>query len=158
MVTFLVSGIWHGVGLNYLCWGAYHGLLNILSIKKSSNKIILLIQTIGTFICVTFGWIMFHAGSFTNGIRYIQNMFTDVAINYNVIVSSVIPFTGDYSSVSYFLIVVIFIIVLFIFELREYTRSIQSLEKSLYSRSAFYLFAIMFFGIIGQNSFLYANF
>ena len=85
-------------------------------------------------------------------------MFTDVAINYNVIVSSVIPFTGDYSSVSYFLIVVIFIIVLFIFELREYTRSIQSLEKSLYSRSAFYLFAIMFFGIIGQNSFLYANF
>lgn len=158
VLTFLISGIWHGVGLNFLCWGAYHGLLNIVSIRKSTNKIILFIQTIGTFICVMFGWVMFQADSLINGIVYIQNMFTDIVINYNAIVNSIIPFTGDYSSVSYFLIVVVFIFILFIFELREYTRNIKSLKKLLYIRSAFYLLAILFFGVIGHNSFLYANF
>jgi len=27
MITFVLSGIWHGAGLNFLLWGMYHGLL-----------------------------------------------------------------------------------------------------------------------------------
>ena len=27
MITMLVSGIWHGAGLNFLVWGAWHGVL-----------------------------------------------------------------------------------------------------------------------------------
>ena len=30
LLTFLVSGLWHGAGLPYLLWGALHGLLQIL--------------------------------------------------------------------------------------------------------------------------------
>lgn len=30
LVTMLVSGIWHGAGLNFLVWGAWHGLLVVL--------------------------------------------------------------------------------------------------------------------------------
>ena len=26
MITFLVSGLWHGAGLTYLVWGGLHGL------------------------------------------------------------------------------------------------------------------------------------
>lgn len=158
MVVFLVSGIWHGSGLNFICWGIYHGLLNIFSIKRSNNKILLCIQELGTFVCVTFGWIIFNTESLTSGIKYIMNMFTNLSINYNVIVNSVLPFTGDYSCLSYFLTVCIYIFVLFIFELREYTESVKSYEKSLRIRGSFYLSAILFFGVIGQSSFLYANF
>lgn len=158
LITFFVSGIWHGNGLNFICWGMWHGLLNILSIKKSDKKIVVFFQTVGTFICVTFGWIMFKAESFTSGIKYILNMFSNLRINYNIIVDSIIPFTGDYSCLSYFIIVCTFILILFIFELREYTGNVKSQEKSLYFRSSFYLLATLLFGIVGQSSFLYANF
>jgi alginate O-acetyltransferase complex protein AlgI len=30
IVTMLVSGIWHGAGLNFLVWGAWHGTLLVL--------------------------------------------------------------------------------------------------------------------------------
>ena len=29
LLTFLVSGVWHGVGLTYLIWGALHGVYQI---------------------------------------------------------------------------------------------------------------------------------
>lgn len=158
LITFLVSGIWHGNGLNFICWGIWHGLLNILSVKKSDKNVVVFFQTVGTFICVTFGWIMFKAESFTSGMQYILNMFSNIKINYNTIVDSIIPFTGDYSCLSYFIIVGIFILILFIFELWEYKESVKSQEKLLYFRSSFYLLATLLFGIVGQSSFLYANF
>lgn len=33
LVTFLVSGLWHGVGMNFVVWGLWHGLLNVLTPK-----------------------------------------------------------------------------------------------------------------------------
>lgn len=158
MVTFLVSGIWHGNRLNFIFWGIYHGVFNILSVKKSKNKIILCIQMTGTFMCVTFGWIMFHVESLADGADYIHNMFTNLSIDYNVIVNSIMPFTGDYSCMSYFLIVCLAILVLFVFELGEYRGNVKSYERSMCVRGSFYLLATLLFGIVGQSSFLYANF
>ena len=31
MITFVVSGLWHGASWNYVLWGAYHGMLLVLS-------------------------------------------------------------------------------------------------------------------------------
>ena len=30
VITFLVSGLWHGASWNYVLWGAYHGALLLL--------------------------------------------------------------------------------------------------------------------------------
>lgn len=158
MITFLISGIWHGNGLNFICWGGGHGILSILLVKRSKKRWILFFQTIGTFICVMFGWIMFRAESFLDGVNYIVNMFRDFNLDYDVIVASIMPFTGDYSCVSYFLVVCILIAILFIIELQEYVGRVRISEKSSYIKSSFYLLMILLFGVIGQSSFLYANF
>lgn len=158
LFTFLVSGIWHGSGLNFICWGIYHGVLNMFPVKRSENKFILFIQTIGTFISVMFGWIMFNAKSFQAGLAYIVNMFTGFRVNISVIVDSILPFTGDYSCLSYFVVVSFFILMLFVLEWRNYAGKVKNQQKSLYIRSSFYLMAVLLFGIVGQSSFLYANF
>ena len=31
MVTFLLSGLWHGASWNYVLWGFYHGVLLVLT-------------------------------------------------------------------------------------------------------------------------------
>ena len=31
MITFLVSGLWHGASWNYVLWGAYHGTLLLIA-------------------------------------------------------------------------------------------------------------------------------
>lgn len=67
MVTFLISGLWHGYGMNFLVWGALHGLYQIMaSLRKQKQKAGFprrILQGILTFILVDFAWLFFRANS-----------------------------------------------------------------------------------------------
>lgn len=69
MATFLVSGLWHGKGLQFLAWGALHGLYQAvwdLSSRKGGEKKGFLRKIAGviiTFALVDFAWIFFRADS-----------------------------------------------------------------------------------------------
>ncbi len=68
MITFLVSGLWHGAAYNFILWGAYHGSLQITErIFKRPNKTSGIrkgIDIILTFILVSYGWMIFYASDF----------------------------------------------------------------------------------------------
>ena len=154
VITFLISGIWHGNGWNYLLWGAYHGVLNIFPLSSAKNKVVSFLYTIITFITVMFGWIIFRADSLSVAIGYIVQMFSFSAINMNSIIASIMPFTNDYSCLAYLLTVLLFILILVWDEIQEY----QGKRASVRVKMAVYLLSVTFFAVLGQNSFLYANY
>lgn len=156
ILTFSISGLWHGSGLTFLFWGLWHGILNLFPIKKAADHGKRIFQTAITFLFVTLGWILFNATSIDMFITYIYHMVTDFHLNYNVIVSSILPFTGDYSCLSYFAILVLFIIILFIFEVHEFRQ--DTVRTPNIKRNLFFIISIILFGVFGQNHFLYANF
>lgn len=75
MVTFLVSGLWHGANWSYVIWGALHGVYQIVGdivrpIKEKAYKKLRINteafsfkwgQTIITFMLVCVGWVFFRA-------------------------------------------------------------------------------------------------
>ncbi|MCR5502320.1 MAG: MBOAT family protein [Lachnospiraceae bacterium] len=73
MITFLVSGIWHGNGFKYIAWGILHGLYQVAGsiVSRGRNPVgnsgsflfYRLIKCFFTFLLVEFGWIFFRAGS-----------------------------------------------------------------------------------------------
>lgn len=75
MITFLVSGLWHGAGMNFALWGILHGLLSYLSprVKALRNPLI-------TFILVMLLWIPFRSENISASILYFTRMFSDVHI------------------------------------------------------------------------------
>ena len=90
MVTFLISGLWHGANWSYVAWGGVHGVYQIvgslvapirdrlesrLSMKKESMSY-KLGQVIVTFILVDFAWIFFRADRFLDSISIISQIFT----------------------------------------------------------------------------------
>lgn len=94
VITFLVSGIWHGTGLNFMVWGLLHAAYQIvgdctyglrrklrsqigMEADSVSEKII---QRIITFNLVLFAWIFFRAPSLEIAWAYVINMFTDVNV------------------------------------------------------------------------------
>lgn len=69
MITFLVSGIWHGASWHFIAWGGLHGAYQVVA--KWKNQIFsqktfhlpAIFQTLVTFFFVSFAWMVFRANS-----------------------------------------------------------------------------------------------
>ena len=91
LIVFVISGFWHGVGLNYVVWGLLHGIYQVigyllLPIRKKAEKILYFsgessvsrgIHILGTFLLVNFAWIYFRVGSISDANVIIKNIVTD---------------------------------------------------------------------------------
>lgn len=153
-VVFLVSAVWHGNTIPYLIWGMWHGILNIMPTMKTEKKSIRIISTIFTFVAVNIGWLCFRFEDINDILSYIYLMFSSFSISYENIVSSIMPFSRDYSSLAKLLTILLLILVTSIMELQEHKE--VALKKE--SRAIIYIIAIVFFGVFGQNGFIYAGF
>lgn len=79
MVVFILCGIWHGNGFNFLFWGLLHGVYSIIGIlikKYGAHKNFPILGRTATFLSVSFAWIFFGASSFSGAVKYIKCMFT----------------------------------------------------------------------------------
>ena len=67
LVTFFISGIWHGNTINFILWGIYYGVLLVIEtivFRKQFSKLPIWFKRIYTFIFVMIGWIFFKVDSF----------------------------------------------------------------------------------------------
>lgn len=83
IVTFLVSGLWHGAG--FLLWGLMHGIFVSCGEKfKTKSKTL---NRIVTFLLVSFLWSFFIWPEPTTVLRMAGSVFT--VFNYNVVLSGI---------------------------------------------------------------------
>ncbi len=89
MITFLVSGLWHGASLNFILWGGLHGLFQIAGhfTKNIRTRIRTLAgireewiwfsvwQRLATFFLITFTWVFFRMRSFRSAVRLLRSVF-----------------------------------------------------------------------------------
>lgn len=90
MITFVVSGFWHGASWNYVIWGGIHGIyliladitnplkekvLAILKVNRK-NESYHLARIVITFLLTVFAWIFFRASSGYEAIMIIKQMFS----------------------------------------------------------------------------------
>lgn len=76
MLTFLVSGLWHGANWTFLIWGAIHG--GFIVLEKYVFKQFKTMKTIGfvTTLCtVLIAWVFFRAENMQHALNYISGMF-----------------------------------------------------------------------------------
>jgi D-alanyl-lipoteichoic acid acyltransferase DltB (MBOAT superfamily) len=153
IITFLVSGIWHGNGTGYIFWGLYHGLLNILPIRKTDRQFVKAVMIFANFVAVTIGWIFFKLENVVAGFEYIKHMIMSFKINLSSITEALLPFTNDYSCVAFILTVCVFILVELVLEIRA--------KDSKYYSTAVYMFfvaSLVLFGAFGSSGFIYMNY
>ena len=92
MLTFLVSGIWHGSGLQYIFWGLMQGgyqvageilqpirkkVRNVLKIDESSGFYVLW-QRVCTFVLITISWVIFRSANLRAGLSMLKRIVTDI--------------------------------------------------------------------------------
>lgn len=110
LITFLLSGLWHGAGWTYVAMGAFFGVFIVLGeMTKSLRDGIVrffrldkipsihgLFQTAITFVLVCFAWIFFRAPSLHTAQLLIKRIFTDIPSfwHYEILRQSVNELTG----------------------------------------------------------------
>lgn len=89
LITFGVSGLWHGAGFSYMVWGLLHGIYQIIEkelqpvVNKINKRFRTRTESFGykffqvtvTFLLVDFAWIFFRADSLRQAAHYIERMF-----------------------------------------------------------------------------------
>ena len=90
LITFFISGLWHGAGWTFIIWGLYHGFFVSLQrtysyIKAnylindshySNSKIIVLKNIFITNLVVFLSWIIFRSENLSFAISYYQILFS----------------------------------------------------------------------------------
>lgn len=90
LLTFAVSGIWHGAGYKYLFWGLLHGVYQVVgdATRPVKDRIYRCLgmpegslardgmQRLGTFFWVMVGWVIFRSRQLKAGLAMVQSMFT----------------------------------------------------------------------------------
>lgn len=92
MVTFLVSGLWHGANWTFVVWGALHGVYQIIEKmlgidpkgKYAGSKVLRTfkpVRIILTFLLVNFAWIFFRMPTLGDACSVIGSIFTDHSVS-----------------------------------------------------------------------------
>lgn len=88
LITFSISGLWHGANLTFIFWGFLHGFYQIVEkevrviVRKINGKLQTKTESFGykftkiifTFIAVDLAWIFFRAESLRHALHYLERM------------------------------------------------------------------------------------
>lgn len=168
MITFLVSGLWHGANWTFVIWGALHGFYLVLGVWTAAlrpkfyaavglNRFPALeniFQIAVTFHLALLGWIFFRANSLPDALLLIQKMFQ-------------FPWTGlpmpTPQGVIDLWLAIYLIIGLILYEavVKADTLEQHLLPKPALTRWAYYVVVALFilwFGVFTSSHFIYFQF
>ena len=162
MVTFLVSGIWHGANWTFIVWGAIHGVLQIvekilgidpkgrLGKAGENNIIIKAMRIVVTFSLVTFAWVFFRSPSIGTALQVVGKIFTNGA--------------GAWQAIGYApVMMIMFLLVVGREFIEEFSKGRISLMNNRFPaiRWCSYLFLFSFiilYGVLDSTQFIYVSF
>jgi len=85
MITFVLSGLWHGANWTYVVWGALNGAFQIIGdaknrlLKKWKRRetfSLVLFQRLCTFCLICLTWVFFRAQSIADAFDILRSMFS----------------------------------------------------------------------------------
>ena len=90
MITFFVSGLWHGANWTFIIWGALHGLYQTIEIltQKMRDRVVKKLnidrstfahkafQILFTFGLVSFAWLFFKANSISEAVQIMKSIIS----------------------------------------------------------------------------------
>lgn len=139
MIVFLLVGLWHGAGWNFIAWGAIQGFLLVIErIGTGRLNIARPIKHLYTLLAIIISWTFFRSPTITYGISFSKKLFSVTQQD-----------TSIYHPLNYFLSndVLVCIIIGVIFSLPFYTLWDQLKTKFQFRLSNYFLITIEIFSV-----------
>lgn len=159
IVTFLISGLWHGANWNFIFWGLLNGLFIAVGIKslkfrkKIKEKLGVVnnpfftsfLPWVFTFGLLNFMWVFFRSDSITTGFKVLGKIVSSPASF----------FIGSRPQIVYSFFAILLLLIYEFLKFRNFE------EKSVLKEFLFYaslIFIIILFGVFDGSQFIYFQF
>lgn len=177
LVTFTVSGFWHGASWNFVLWGMLHGIYQVFGgilaplrarvcaalHLSPKGKLHIFLSTLFTFGLADFAWIFFRAESVSKALRIVKSLFYSAHTSFLSLVSAQFA-----NGIAGFALVVGCLVLMAVLEMVQYSRGPLypkwlQLHGVLQWLSVFVLlWVVLVCGVYGPGysaqSFIYAKF
>ena len=173
MITFTISGLWHGANWTFIVWGALNGIYYLPSIFFKSRKFKEIVaknsllpnikeffQIMFTFSLILVSWVFFRAENITDALNYIQKML--YFNNFGNLYKEVYLMTRNLDYIYFFSLVFslpLMIIIEWIQRRKSHSFEISHLSTT--KRWILYIgltMIILLFGNFSSNEFIYFQF
>ncbi|HKG05245.1 MAG TPA: MBOAT family O-acyltransferase, partial [Pedobacter sp.] len=151
LITFVLSGFWHGAAWTFLVWGALHGSILILEKRlikidiEQKNNFQKGLHVILTFSFICLAWVFFRSNSLSDALFILRNMFSDIP-QYFDFMTVAVKFRGMGLKPSDLLLLTFFILLLLIIESlknNDRVRDLFNTNKALRWTSYYFLLIII---------------
>ena len=165
LMTFIVSGLWHGANLTFLLWGLMHGIFQIIEDLMHKNlsfiKIPNFLKWIITMFLVSFAWIFFRSENIDQALTIVINIMQFTVPTNLGWLSNMLSTVGIFKFDALVLFSSLFI--LFLVELKDYQGKHYFYQESRIRKYSFIwgaglILIILLFGAFSNPSFIYFNF
>ncbi len=78
IIVFLITGLWHGAGWNFIIWGLIHGaflIIERIGLSDLLKRIPTFFSYLYTIFVVMIAWVFFRAENISDAWEYLQKMF-----------------------------------------------------------------------------------
>ncbi|RLL88073.1 hypothetical protein BG32_01930 [Mesotoga sp. HF07.pep.5.2.highcov] len=176
LITFFISGLWHGAAWTFVIWGLLHGLYMAAAVlykplqkkiykklKLNGTKILKLWKTFITFNLVSFAWIFFRAKSLGDSGWIITKLFTGLREqlgSLSVLTESLKLGLGKFDLA----VIAVSLVIVMVFEFTNKANNEHLLrlqQKPIYLRWIVYYLLVMWvalFSATGSQEFVYFRF
>ncbi len=93
MLITMLMGLWYGVSVNFLVWGASLGLVIVLETvfgERFLHRVPLLLRRLYTFVCIVISFVWFSTQNLSQAFFYLQTMFGLERASYDLFPPSLI--------------------------------------------------------------------
>ncbi len=163
MITFLLSGLWHGASWTFVLWGGLNGLCIVIEkiFSKLHAKIPKPIKIIVTFLITNALWVLFRAESFEQAIGVYKSMLNLG----NLGLSSVAALANDgvfalpsVIAIAYILVIVMALLLVVFFGKNIVEKSATFRPTNLNAVIVSVIFVVSVLFISRESVFIYFNF
>nr|MDQ3100059.1 MBOAT family protein [Bacteroidota bacterium] len=161
LITFLLSGLWHGANWNFVIWGLWHGLFLVIEQRSGFDKFKLpgLLKWCIVMFPFTISMVFFRAETLQDAIGYLQVMFTSGSTIGEL---SLLIRRADITIFSFFMTIAFIILLMLIEKLSFGARTVDLFLKKPVFRYATYALLIASIGLFGvlteTEAFIYFQF
>ena len=178
MIVFLVSGVWHGAGWNYIVWGGLNGAYQVVGdLLKPQRKRLAealridpdsagnrFLRGVFTFLLVNFAWLFFRAPGLSAALQMIRRGFTEVCL-WQLFDGTLLELALDFPDILVLALSLAVLVCASVCQYKQCDWKKHLMEQGVVFRAFIYILCIvvvLIFGIYGSSynaaSFIYVDF